>query len=75
MAATILLIARLSGFIAERLFFAVADGAEAVRRNAQGDEILFYCGGATISETEVVFGGAALIAMAFDGGFNVWIGA
>ena len=74
-AAAILLVARFGGFIAEGLFFAVADGAEAVGGDAQGDEILFHGGGATISQAEVVFGGAALIAVAFDGGFNVWIGA
>ena len=37
MAATILLVARFSGFIAERLFFAVADGAEAIGRDTQRD--------------------------------------
>ena len=49
MAATILLVAGFAGFVAERLFLAVADGAEAIGRNAQGDEILFYCGGATVA--------------------------
>lgn len=74
MAATILLVARFAGFTAEWLFFAVAHGAEAIGRDTQRDEILLHGGGATISQAEVVFGGAALIAMAFDGGFNVWIG-
>ena len=75
MAAAILLVAGFGGFHAEGLFFAVADGAEAIGRDAQGDEILFHGGGAAIAETEVVFGGAALVAVTFDGGFNVWIGA
>ncbi len=75
MAATILLIARLAGFHAEGLFFAVADGAEAIGRDTQGDEIIFYGSGAAVAETEVVFGGTAFVAVTFDGGLNVRVGA
>jgi hypothetical protein len=65
-AAAILLIAILSGLHAEGLFLAEAHGAEAVGRDAQGDEVLLNGTGATVAEREVVFGRAALVAMAFD---------
>ena len=52
---------------AEWLFFAEADGAEAIGGDAQGDQILLDGAGAAIAEREVVFGGAALVAVAFDG--------
>ena len=37
MAATVLLVARFVGIVAERLFLAVADGAQAIGRDAEGD--------------------------------------
>src|SRR5208283_5010205 len=67
MAAAVLLVAGFVGRGAEGLFLAVADGGEAVGRNALAEEILFVGDGAAIAEREVVFGGAAFVAMAFDG--------
>src|SRR5712692_7763206 len=66
-AATILLPAGFVALRAEGLFLAETDGADAVGGDAQGDEILLDRTGATIAEREVVFGGTALVAMAFDG--------
>src|SRR5208283_3628176 len=71
MAAAVLLVTGFVGRGAEGLFLAVADGGEAVGRNAQADEILFDGGSAAITESEVVFGGAAFVAMAFDGDANL----
>src|SRR6267378_8088348 len=70
MAATVLLPAGLAALVAEGLLLAEADGAEAVGRNAQRNEVLLDGGGAAIAEPEVVFGGAALVAVAFDGDFE-----
>ncbi len=67
MAATVFGVAGFVGFHAERLFFAVADGVEAVRGNAEADKILLDGIGTAIAEGEVVFGGAALVAMTLDG--------
>src|SRR6266849_9346391 len=66
-AAAILLPAGFVALGAEGLFFAEADGAEAIGGDAQRDEILLDGAGAAIAEREVVFGGAALVAVAFDG--------
>src|SRR6266478_1201505 len=66
-AAAVLLPAGFVALGAEGLFFAEADGAEAIGGDAQGDEILLDGAGAAIAEREVVFGGAALVAVAFDG--------
>jgi len=51
---------------AERLFFAVADGADAVAGDAGAHECSFYGVSAVVAESQVVFGRAAFIAMAFD---------
>src|SRR5438046_868126 len=67
MAATILLPAGFGALHAERLLLAEADGAEAVGRDAQRDEILLDGTGAAITEAEVIFGRTTLIAMTFDG--------
>ena len=67
MAATVFGVAGFVGFHAERLFFAVADGVETVGGNAEASEVLLDGVGATIAESEVVFGGAAFIAMALNG--------
>src|ERR1700740_1447625 len=72
-AAAVLLPAGFVVFGAEGLFFAEADGAHAIGRDAQGDEILLHRVGAPIAESEVVFGGAALVAMAFNGHANLRI--
>src|SRR5208337_3846052 len=66
-AATVFLPAGLVGFHAEGLFLAIADRGEAVGRNAQADEILLDGVGAAIAESQVVFSGAAFVAMALDG--------
>src|SRR5229473_4678740 len=73
MAAAILLPASLVVLHAERLLLAEADGAEAVGRDAQGHEILLDGVGAAIAKAEIVFRGAALVAVAFDGGFDRWV--
>jgi len=52
---------------AEGLFLAPTGGSKAVGRNAEADEILLNGVGATVAEGEIVFGGAAFVAMAFDG--------
>src|SRR5437867_13148841 len=73
MAATILLPAGFGALHAERLLLAEADGAEAVGRDAQREEILLDGTGAAIAEAEVVFGRTTLIAMALDGELELWI--
>src|ERR1700722_4454977 len=65
--AAVLLVAILSGLHAERLLFAETDGVDAIGGDAQGDEILLRGAGTTIAESKVVFGGAALVAVTFDG--------
>src|SRR6267154_1315460 len=72
-AAAVLLPAGFGALGAEGLFFAEAYGADAIGGDAQGDEILLYCAGAAIAKSEVVFGGAALVAMAFDGYANAGV--
>jgi hypothetical protein len=51
---------------AEGLFLAEADGVETVAGKAEADEVLLDGVGAAITKREVVFGGAAFVAMAFD---------
>src|SRR6266446_5839253 len=67
MAAAILLPAGFVVLHAEGLLLAEADGAEAVGRNAQRNEILLDRVGAAVAETEIVFGGTTFVAVAFDG--------
>src|SRR5437667_10271732 len=67
MTATVLLPAGLVALVAEGLLLAEADGAEAIGRNAQRNEILLHGGGAAIAQGQVVFRGATLVAVAFDG--------
>src|SRR5438876_11156193 len=67
MAATILLPAGFGALHAERLLLAEADGAEAVGRDAQRDEILLDGTGAAITEAEAIFGRTTPIARTFDG--------
>src|ERR1700682_2736918 len=73
MAAAVFLVAVLVRFHTERLLFAVADGAEAICGDTQGNKILFHGAGTAIAKTEVVFGGTTLVAVAFDGDFQLWI--
>ena len=58
-------------FGAERLFLAVADGANAIRRNAQRDQRLLGGVGAIVAQRQVVLGRAALVAVALDGELDV----
>ena len=55
-AAAILLPARFVALRAEGLFFAEADGADAIGGDAQRDEVLLDGAGAAVSERKVVFG-------------------
>src|SRR5260370_30064215 len=70
MAAAILLPASLGVLHAEGLLLTEADGAHTVGGDAQRHEILLDGVGTAIAEAEVVFGGAALVAMTFDGDFD-----
>src|SRR5260370_207141 len=67
MAAAVLLPASLVVLRTEGLLLAEADGADAVRRDAERNDVLLDGVGAAIAEAQVVFGGAALVAVAFDG--------
>src|SRR5260370_37571463 len=73
MAATVLLVARLVVLVAEGLLLAEANGAEAVGRNAQRNEVLLDGAGAAIAQAQVVFRGAPLVAVAFDGCSYRWL--
>src|SRR5450432_3647540 len=73
MAAAILLVAIIRRLHTERLLLTKADGIQAVSRDAEGDEVLLGGTGAAIAQSQVVFGGAALVAMTFDGDFNLRI--
>ena len=70
-AAAILLPASLGMFVAERLFLAEAGGGKPVGGDSQRFQELLHGVSALLSETEIVFGGAALIAIAFDDDFDV----
>ena len=54
------------GGAAERTFLAVADRLQAVGRDAQRNQELLGSGGPAVTQSKVVFGGAALIAMSLD---------
>src|SRR5437660_3317114 len=47
-------------------FLAVADGLQPVGGDAESSEELFGRTGAAVAQAEVVLGGAAFVAMAFD---------
>src|SRR5260370_3430717 len=70
MAAAILLPASLGVLHAEGFLLAEADGAHTVGGDSQRHEILLDGVGTAIAEAEVVFRGAALVAMTFDGDFD-----
>src|SRR5216683_1314771 len=67
MAATVLLPAAFLALRAERLFLAVADGAQPVCGNSERDDVLLHGAGAAIAEAQIVFRGAALVTVSFDG--------
>src|SRR5947209_770777 len=71
MAATVLLPATFVVLHAEGLFLAVADGAQPVCRNSERDKVLLHGAGAAIAVAQIVFGGAALVAVSFDGHLNL----
>src|SRR6266704_3147961 len=73
MAATVLLPATFDVLHAEGLFLAGADGAQPVCGNTQRDEVLLHGAGAAIAKPEIVFGGAALVTVSFDGRLNLRI--
>jgi hypothetical protein len=73
MAAAILLPASFVALHAEGLLLAEANGGKAIRGDAEGNEILFHGIGAAITEAQVVFRRAALIAVAFNGHFEARI--
>src|SRR5437879_1905001 len=73
MAAAVLLPAGLAVVVAELLFLAEADGAQAIGGNAQRDEILLDGAGAAVAEREGVFSRGALVAMALDGDAHLGI--
>src|SRR5258708_1148285 len=67
MAAAVLLPAGLVALVAEGLLLAEADGVAAVVTNPHTDHLLLHGAGTAIAEAQVVFRGAPLVAVAFDG--------
>src|SRR5262245_2504384 len=67
MPAPVLLPTILVRFGAERFFLAIADCLDAAGADARLDERVLHGVGAIGSEREVVLGGAALVAVSFDG--------
>src|SRR5271156_4643879 len=72
--AAILLPARFVMLGAERALFAPARCFHAVRRDAERNQVVLRGFGASLAQTQVVFRGSALVAMAFDGDVNLRIG-
>ena len=66
-AATVFGVAGFGGFHTERFFFAPTGGVETAFGDAEADEILHDCVGATRTESEIVLGGAAFVAVTFNG--------
>src|SRR5512140_2726208 len=66
MVAAIPLVAGLVRVRADRLFLTVADGPDLVRGQPLLHVEIPQAGGSTITQTQVVFGRAALVAMPFD---------
>src|SRR5271166_2413323 len=69
--AAVLLPATFVRFGAERLFFAVTDGFDAIAGDSSLDERILYGVGAIGAQGQVIFGRTALVAMALDGNVNV----
>src|SRR5580765_5170459 len=70
-AAAVCLPACLIALRAERLFLAVADGVQAVGGDAKMNKVALDGRSAAIAKDQVVFGGAAFVAMALDGGLDL----
>src|SRR5512147_587909 len=66
-AAAILRPGRLAVAWIVRPLLAVADGLDAVRRDAEGNQVVLDRGRAPVAERQVVLAGAALVAMTLDG--------
>src|SRR5271170_7693517 len=60
---------------AEGPFLAPADGVHAIGADAQRDQIILRRLRAPFAQTDVVFSGTALVAMAFDGHAHLRVGA
>src|SRR6266478_10233462 len=58
---------------AERFLLAVADGLDAIAAHSSLDERILYRVRAIGAEGEVIFGGAALVAVSLDGDVNVGV--
>src|SRR5579871_1548188 len=71
MSTPVLLPARFVVLGAEGLLLAIADGLDVIGRNAILNQRIFGCVGAVVAQGQVVFGGAALVAVALDGDFDV----
>src|SRR5450755_896477 len=69
--APVLLPARFVAFRAERLFLAVADRLDAVRAYAGSDQSALHCAGSLVAQCDVVFGGAALVAVPLNSEVHV----
>src|SRR5260370_9369512 len=67
MAAAVLLPAGLVTLVAEGVVLAEAESVDAVDRNPQRHHVLLHGAGTAIGEAKVVFRGAPLVAVAFDG--------
>src|SRR5579871_5442352 len=70
-AAAILLPAAFRVFVAERFFLAEAGGGKPVRGDSQRFQELLHGVRALLPQAEIVFGGSALIAIAFDDYFDL----
>ena len=66
MAAAVLLPASFVAFCAEGFFLAVADGLNPAGADAGSGERIFYSAGTLVSESQVVVGGSALVAVSFN---------
>src|SRR5271156_1770973 len=74
LAAAVQLPAALIVFGAEWLFFAVADGADAVGSHSGGGKRFFDCVSPVFAQRQVIFGRAAFVAIAADDHLNVGVG-
>src|SRR5258708_7161738 len=71
MTATILLPASFVALGAERLLFSVADRLDAAGIDSGRSQRVLDGGGALVSQSEVIFGGAAFVAVSLDGEVDV----
>ena len=73
MAAAVLLPTRFVGLAAERLFLTEADRLNPVCRNASRNEGILHSAGAVVAQSQVVFGGSALVAVSLNGDAHVGV--